>query len=71
MKSLFKVTLPNGKKCGLSANLTVAVIRLENEYNCKVEVTGLSDDNFGRGIFEKSGLYIFNITSIRKIAKSL
>lgn len=70
MKSLFKVTLPNGKMCGLSANLSVSVIRLESEYNCKVETTGLVDDEFGRNVFKRNCLYIFNLVSVRKLAKA-
>lgn len=71
MKSIFKIT-KNGKEFFLSANLTIGVIRLEKEYDCKVEPTGLDDDSFGRGVVRNYGCpNIADLKMARKILKEM
>ena len=68
MKTIWKVE-KEGKEMYFAANLTIAVVRLGKEYNCKVEPMG-SEDFIG-AIAEKYGYKITDLKGIRKVLKAM
>lgn len=70
MKTIWKVE-KEGKEFYFAANITDAVIRLEKEFNCKVDATGFGADAWGFTYFRGRGLDVTDLKGIRKELKAM